>query len=73
YLLCEENEFVMFVGKRGVRFSNIFACQRDRLITESTRQRSFSGLFHDNNLLLMPEFSGAAVGRLPTICGAEFI
>ncbi|MGX6476519.1 hypothetical protein ACWM1Q_16620, partial [Klebsiella grimontii] len=62
----------MFVGKRGVGFSNIFACQRDRLITESTRQRSFPGLFHDNNLLLMPEFSGAAVGRLPTICGAEF-
>ena len=48
----------MFVGKRGVGFSNIFACQRDRLITESTRQRSSSGLFHGNNLLLMPEFSG---------------
>ncbi len=64
---------MMFVGRRGVGFSNIFACHGDGVIAKSAREQCYSELFNDNNLLLVPEFSGAAVSRLPTICGAEFI
>ena len=48
----------MFVGKRGVGFSNIFACHGGGIMAKAAREQCNSALFNDNNLLLMPEFSG---------------
>ncbi|WP_407300975.1 hypothetical protein [Klebsiella quasipneumoniae] len=49
---------MMFVENDELVFAKYFACHGAGIMAKAAREQCNSELFNDNNLLLMPEFSG---------------